>query len=55
MLTSAQWGGFRESGVGKENGQAAYEAYTKLKSTIVNYGMPTPNWFDDDAVNARYG
>jgi acyl-CoA reductase-like NAD-dependent aldehyde dehydrogenase len=51
---SSPWGGFKESGLGKENGVEAYESYTKLKSTIINYGQE-PTWFDDEAENARYG
>ncbi|KAL4884801.1 aldehyde dehydrogenase family-domain-containing protein [Aspergillus karnatakaensis] len=51
---SSPWGGFKESGFGKENGVEAYESYTKVKSTVMNYGV-APNWFDDEASNARYG
>ena len=51
---SSVWGGFKESGMGKENGVDAYESYTKVKSTVVNYGVP-PSWFDDETENARYG
>ncbi|KAL5357872.1 Aldehyde/histidinol dehydrogenase [Aspergillus floccosus] len=51
---SSPWGGFKESGVGKENGLEAYESYTKVKSTVFNYGV-APVWFDDEPTNARYG
>ncbi|KAK5080983.1 hypothetical protein LTR05_008300 [Lithohypha guttulata] len=51
---SSPWGGFKESGVGKENGIEAYESYTKVKSTIINYGI-LPTWFDDDVGTSRYG
>lgn len=51
---SSPWGGFGESGVGKENGQEAFESYTKLKSTVINYGIE-PTWFDPDIQGARYG
>ncbi|PWY79401.1 putative aldehyde dehydrogenase family protein [Aspergillus sclerotioniger CBS 115572] len=51
---SSPWGGFKQSGLGKENGLEAYESYTKLKSTVINYGVP-PVWFDDEPANARYG
>lgn len=51
---SSPWGGFKESGLGKENGVEAFEGYTKLKSTIINYGKE-PTWFDDEVQNARYG
>ncbi|OJJ42628.1 hypothetical protein ASPZODRAFT_137233 [Penicilliopsis zonata CBS 506.65] len=49
---SSPWGGFGESGLGKENGRAAYESYTRLKSTVFNYGV-LPVWFDEEG--ARYG
>ncbi|EXJ86166.1 hypothetical protein A1O1_06536 [Capronia coronata CBS 617.96] len=51
---SSPWGGFKESGMGKENGLEAFESYTKVKSTIINYGIQ-PTWFDDEIENARYG
>lgn len=51
---SSPWGGFKESGMGKENGVEAFESYTKVKSTIINYGQD-PTWFDDEVENARYG
>ncbi|KAG0649391.1 NAD NADP-dependent betaine aldehyde dehydrogenase [Hyphodiscus hymeniophilus] len=51
---SSPWGGFKESGMGKENGIEAYESYTKVKSTVINYGQD-PTWFDDEVQNARYG
>lgn len=51
---SSPWGGFKESGLGKENGVEAYESYTKVKSTVINYGVK-PVWFDDEVGNARYG
>jgi acyl-CoA reductase-like NAD-dependent aldehyde dehydrogenase len=51
---SSPWGGFKESGLGKENGVEAFESYTKLKSIVINYGQE-PTWFDNVAKNARYG
>ncbi|OKL62481.1 hypothetical protein UA08_02554 [Talaromyces atroroseus] len=51
---SSPWGGFKASGVGKENGREAYESYTKVKSVVYNYGV-LPTWFDDEEGNARYG
>ncbi|KAL5332857.1 aldehyde dehydrogenase domain-containing protein [Aspergillus crustosus] len=51
---SSPWGGFKGSGFGKENGVEAYESYTKVKSTVMNYGV-APVWFDDEVADARYG
>ncbi|EEB97894.1 hypothetical protein MPER_02692, partial [Moniliophthora perniciosa FA553] len=33
---SSPWGGMKESGIGRENGLEAFEAYSQSKSTIVN-------------------
>lgn len=51
---SSPWGGFEESGLGKENGLEAFESYTRVKSTIINYGQE-PTWFDEEVTDARYG
>lgn len=34
---SSPWGGHKNSGIGSENGKAAYHSYTKMKSVIINY------------------
>ncbi len=34
---SSVWGGVKASGVGRENGHEAFNAYTKTKSVIINY------------------
>lgn len=57
---SSPWGGFGSSGVGSENGIEAYHAYTKMKTTIINYasseeGLRTDDWFAEAAGAVRYG
>ncbi|KAK6332804.1 hypothetical protein TWF696_002826 [Orbilia brochopaga] len=57
---SSPWGGAKSaSGVGSENGVDAYQAYTKAKSTIVNYAssaeMAADDWFREGAGDVRYG
>ncbi|KAK6362594.1 hypothetical protein TWF730_000051 [Orbilia blumenaviensis] len=57
---SSPWGGTKSaSGVGSENGVDAYYAYTKTKSTIVNYAsaddMVADDWFREGDGNVRYG
>ncbi|KAF8320693.1 aldehyde dehydrogenase [Clavulina sp. PMI_390] len=58
---SSPWGGMKESGIGRENGVEAYEAYSQSKSTIVNIADPsvtqkTDDWFaEDEGVEKRYG
>lgn len=52
---SSPWGGFKESGVGKENGIVTYEAYTKTQSVVVNLSDEPFDWFDENkAVEKRY-
>ncbi|KKA29233.1 hypothetical protein TD95_002049 [Thielaviopsis punctulata] len=58
---SSPWGGLKpDSGVGSENGRDAYYAYTKMKSTIINYAasediVAGEDWFREDAAEVRYG
>ncbi|KAF8165486.1 aldehyde dehydrogenase [Crassisporium funariophilum] len=57
---SSPWGGMKESGIGRENGLEALEAYSQSKSTIVNTASPeetreTDDWFADTSEERRYG
>ncbi|KAI1656009.1 aldehyde dehydrogenase [Daldinia decipiens] len=58
---SSPWGGTKlSSGVGSENGIDAYNAYTAIKSTIINYAsteesLVTDDWFSDGTGPIRYG
>lgn len=58
---SSPWGGAAtSSGVGSENGQDAYHAYTTTKSIIINYAPPeeslaTDDWFRTGNGQVRYG
>jgi acyl-CoA reductase-like NAD-dependent aldehyde dehydrogenase len=51
---SSPWGGFGDSGLGKENGIVCYEGYTKLQSVVVNLSDEPFDWFADDAADKRY-
>ena len=51
---ASPWGGFKQSGLGKENGIVAYEANTKLQSVIVNLSEQPFDWFADDVSDMRY-
>lgn len=45
---SSPWGGFKESGIGRENGWEALHEYTQSQSIIVNLD-PTPfDWYGSD-------
>ncbi|KAI0660816.1 aldehyde dehydrogenase [Cubamyces menziesii] len=58
---SSPWGGMKESGIGRENGLEAFEAYTQSKSTIVNIATvqetrSVQDWFaEEDETEKRYG
>ena len=48
----APWGGFGASGVGRENGRDARDAYTASKTLVVRTAEQGEDWFGGDA---RYG
>ncbi|KAI9056512.1 aldehyde dehydrogenase [Trametes sanguinea] len=57
---SSPWGGMKDSGIGRENGIEAFEAYTQSKSTIVNIASAeetrtNQDWFAEDETEKRYG
>ena len=39
------FGGYKDSGIGRENGIAAVNEYLQVKSVWINTGAPTPNPF----------
>jgi acyl-CoA reductase-like NAD-dependent aldehyde dehydrogenase len=51
---SSPWGGFRMSGIGRENGLVAYYEYTQLQSVIVNLSDDAFDWYVDDGQPKRY-
>ncbi len=51
---ASPWGGFKMSGIGRENGIAAYEAYTDIQNVIVNLSDKPFDWFADDGEAKRY-
>lgn len=58
---SSPWGGTKSSsGVGSENGVDAFNEYTMMKSTIINYAsaeesLAADDWFREGGGNVRYG
>ena len=42
---ASPWGGFKDSGLGSENGLEAFDAYTRPKSLIVNSARTGFDWF----------
>jgi acyl-CoA reductase-like NAD-dependent aldehyde dehydrogenase len=51
---SSPWGGFKMSGIGRENGVVAYQDYTQIQNVIVNLSDEPFDWYADDNREARY-
>lgn len=51
---ASPWGGFKMSGIGRENGLVAYEEYTQIQNVIVNLNDAPFDWYADDGTTKRY-
>ena len=51
---ASPWGGFKMSGIGRENGIEAYHEYTQTQNIIVNLSEEPFDWFVEDAAGKRY-
>jgi len=51
---ASPWGGFKESGVGRENGIDCYKDYSRLKNVIAKITADPFDWFDGAATDKRY-
>lgn len=51
---ASPWGGFRDSGLGKENGIACFESYTRVQSVVVNLSEDRFDWYAPEAGEQRY-
>jgi phenylacetaldehyde dehydrogenase len=51
---ASPWGGFKESGIGSENGVAALRDYMVQQSVLVNLDRSAFDWFAPDAGDLRY-
>jgi acyl-CoA reductase-like NAD-dependent aldehyde dehydrogenase len=49
---SSPWGGFKDSGIGRENGTCAFHEYTQTRSVIVRTDSSPFDWFEQK--DARY-
>ncbi|KAI0796862.1 aldehyde dehydrogenase [Abortiporus biennis] len=58
---ASPWGGMKESGIGRENGVEALNAYTQSKSVSINFSTmkdirDNEDWFvEDESKDVRYG
>ncbi len=46
----APWGGYKQSGIGRELGTYGYDAYTEVKQINVNLAVEPSGWFADPGV-----
>ena len=44
----APWGGYKQSGIGRELGTYGYDAYTEVKQINVNLAVEPSGWFRDE-------
>jgi betaine-aldehyde dehydrogenase len=44
-FVQAPWGGFKQSGIGRELGRPGLEEYTEIKHIYRNYETRAINWF----------
>lgn len=44
----APWGGYKQSGIGRELGTYGYDAYTEVKQINVNLAVEPSGWFADE-------
>lgn len=51
---ASPWGGFKMSGMGRENGVIAYREYTQVRNVIVNLAREPFDWYVDDVSGKRY-
>lgn len=45
---ASPWGGFKMSGIGRENGIAAYHEYTQIQNIVVRLSDAPFDWYADD-------
>jgi acyl-CoA reductase-like NAD-dependent aldehyde dehydrogenase len=51
---ASPWGGFKMSGIGRENGIPAYQQYTQIKNIMVNLSDEPFDWYVEDVTGVRY-
>lgn len=51
---ASPWGGFKHSGIGRENGLVAYDEYTQIQSVVVNLSDDEFDWYADGSSTKRY-
>lgn len=54
IAPASPWGGFKMSGIGRENGRVAYDSYTQLQNIVVNLTDERFDWYVEDVHGMRY-
>lgn len=54
IAPASPWGGFKMSGIGRENGRVAYDSYTQLQNIVVNLTDERFDWYVEDVRGLRY-
>jgi phenylacetaldehyde dehydrogenase len=50
---ASPWGGFKNSGVGRETGIESFDQFSEPRAVTVNTSGETPDWYDDSAQPKR--
>ena len=50
---ASPWGGFKQSGIGRETGIESYDQFTEPKAVTVNTSGVTVDWYRDDGQAKR--
>lgn len=51
---ASPWGGYKDSGIGRENGMDCYKDYTQVKNIMVKTTPEPFDWFDGSGEEKRY-
>ena len=50
---ASPWGGFKNSGVGRETGMESFDQFSEPRAVTVNTSGETPDWYDDSGQPKR--
>jgi acyl-CoA reductase-like NAD-dependent aldehyde dehydrogenase len=50
---ASPWGGFKDSGVGRETGIESFDHFTEVRTVTVNTSEETPDWYQKDGAPKR--
>ncbi|HWY76453.1 MAG TPA: aldehyde dehydrogenase family protein, partial [Verrucomicrobiae bacterium] len=50
---ASPWGGFKDSGMGRETGIESFDQFTELRAVTVNTSGETADWYQKDGAPKR--